>query len=65
MTAGTISKTFAAGMADEVADEVKEHHFIRADTHASKDDADACAILKGKRIVNEQGDKMFDKTREA
>jgi len=51
LTAGVISKPFDDG--------VKEHHFIRADLHASKDDAEACAVMKGKRIVDEQGDKMF------
>lgn len=53
LTAGVISKAFDDG--------VKEHHFIRADLHASKDDADACALMKGQRIVDEQGDEMFDK----
>ena len=52
LTAGVISKPFDDG--------VKEHHFIRADLHASKDDADACAVMKGKRIVDEQGDGMFE-----
>ena len=52
LTAGVISKPFEDG--------VKEHHFIRADLHASKDEADACAVMKGKRIVDEQGDRMFD-----
>ncbi len=52
LTAGVISKPFDHG--------VKEHHFIRADLHASKDDAEACAVLKGKRIVDEQGDRMFE-----
>ena len=52
LTAGVISKPFD--------DEVKEHHFIRADLHANKDDAEACAVMKGKRIVDEQGDKMFE-----
>lgn len=52
LTAGVISKPFDDG--------VKEHHFIRADLHASKDDANACAVMKGKRIVDEQGDGMFE-----
>lgn len=51
LTAGVISKPFDDG--------VKEHHFIRADVHASKDDAESCAVMKGKRIVDEQGDRMF------
>jgi hypothetical protein len=52
LTAGIISKPFDDG--------VKEHHFIRADLHANKQDAEACAVMKGKRIVDEQGDGMFE-----
>ncbi len=50
-TAGLIFKDFP--------DAVKEQAFIRADMHASKDDADACSILKAKRIIDEQGDGLF------
>ncbi len=50
-TAGLIFKDFP--------DAVKEQAFIRADMHASKDDADACSILKAKRIIDEQGDRLF------
>ena len=50
-TEGVIAKAFEDG--------VKEHHFIRADVHASKDDADACAITKGQRIIDEQGERIF------
>lgn len=52
LTVGVISKSFEEG--------VKEHHFIRADFYANKDDADACAVTKAKRIIDEQGDKIFD-----
>ena len=55
LTAGVISK--------EIGGEVKEHTFIRADTHSSKDDAAAMAVDKGKRIVEEQGERMFDPPR--
>ncbi len=51
LTAGVIAR--------QIEDEVKEHHFVRADTYGSKDDADACAIVKAKRIIDEQGDAMF------
>lgn len=51
LTAGVISKDFEDGP--------KEHKFIRADTHPSKDDAGAHAITKAKRIIDEQGDRMF------
>ena len=51
-TAGVIEKDFPDGM--------KEHRFIRAETHASADDAAAFAITKGKQIVDERGDRMFD-----
>ena len=51
LTAGVIRKT--------IDGQVKEHAFIRADTHSSKDDAAAMAIDKGRRIVDERGDAMF------
>ncbi|WP_457090878.1 HlyU family transcriptional regulator [Microvirga sp. P5_D2] len=50
-TAGVIEKDFEAGM--------KEHRFVRAETHASKDDAATFAIAKGKQIIDEQGDRVF------
>jgi hypothetical protein len=50
-TAGTIEKDTPEG--------VKEHRFIRADTHQSKEDAVAFVISKGKQIIDLQGDRMF------
>ena len=51
-TAGTIEKDFPEGM--------KEHRFVRAERHASKDEAATFAISKGKQIIDERGDKVFD-----
>ncbi len=51
LTAGLITKEFPDG--------VKEHHFIRAETHASQDDAGAFAVVKAKQIIKERGDKLF------
>ncbi len=51
LTAGLITKEFPDG--------VKEHYFIRAETHASQDDASAFAVVKAKQIINERGDKLF------
>ncbi len=50
-TAGVIEKDFDT--------ETKEHRFVRAETHPSKDDATAFAITKGKQIIDEQGDRIF------
>jgi hypothetical protein len=50
-TAGVISKSFPEG--------VKEHHFIRADTHQSRDNASQHALVKGRQIIDEQGDGLF------
>jgi len=50
-TAGVIEKAFGA--------ETKEHRFVRAETHASKDDAAAFSIAKAKQIIDEQGDRLF------
>jgi hypothetical protein len=38
---------------------VKEHRFVRADTHPNRDDAAEFAIRKAKQIVDEQGDRLF------
>ncbi len=46
-------------IAKELEGAVKEHHFIRADTHASREDADACAVTKAKRIIEESGERIF------
>ncbi len=51
-TAGTIAKDGAEG--------VKEHRFIRADTHPSRDDAVNFAISKAKQIIDLQGDRIFE-----
>lgn len=50
-TAGVITKEFPDGM--------KEHRFVRVDTHASKDDAVSFSITKAQQIIDEQGDRIF------
>jgi hypothetical protein len=52
ITAGIITKTFPDG--------VKEHDFVRADMFPGKDDAEAFSIAKGKRIIDELGDRLFE-----
>jgi hypothetical protein len=54
-TAGTIEKDFADG--------TKQYRFVRAETHPSSADAATFAIAKGKQIINEQGDRVFDLAR--
>lgn len=50
-TAGTIEKDFPEG--------TKEHRFVRAETHASRDDAVAFSVTKARQIIDEQGDRIF------
>jgi hypothetical protein len=50
-TAGIIEKDYPEGM--------KEHRFIRADTHHNRDDAIAFAISKAKQIIDLQGEAIF------
>ena len=50
-TAGAIEKDTAEGL--------KSHAFIRADTHASRDDAIAFTISKAKQLIDMQGDQIF------
>lgn len=51
-TAGVISKAFPEG--------VREHRFVRVDTHTGKDDAITFSITKAQQIIDEQGDRLFD-----
>ncbi|MDQ0472919.1 HlyU family transcriptional regulator [Labrys wisconsinensis] len=50
-TAGLIVK--------EIDGVVKEHKFIRADRHASQDEAVEFSFSKGRQIIDEQGDRLF------
>lgn len=52
-TAGAIEKDFPDGM--------KEHRFVRAEAHPSRDAAVAFTIAKGKQIIDEQCDRVFGK----
>lgn len=50
-TAGTIEKDGPEG--------VRQHRFVRADTHSNRDEAVAFAISKAKQIIDLQGDRIF------
>jgi hypothetical protein len=50
-TAGIIEKDGPEG--------VRQHRFIRADTHPSRDVAVEFTIMKAKQIVDLQGERMF------
>ena len=51
-TAGFIEKDFPDGR--------REHRFIRAEKHASADEAASFAITKAKQIIDGSGDAIFD-----
>ena len=51
-TAGTIEK--------EVAGMKREHRFVRADRHPSLEDAVEFSLIKGRQIVDQQGERMFE-----
>jgi hypothetical protein len=53
LTAGIISKEFPDGP--------RAHRFVRADTHSAADTAHDFAIIKGRQIIDEQGDRLFDR----
>ena len=49
-----------AGVVSKKIDGVrKEHKFIRADRFTSIDEAAEIALVKGKQIVDEQGERIF------
>ena len=50
--AGTIEK--------EIDGDLKSYKFVLADRMSSKDDLIAMALGKGRQIIDEQGDKIFN-----
>ena len=50
-TAGVIEKASDSG--------VREHRFVRAETHPSREDAAAFTIAKARQIIDEQGERVF------
>lgn len=44
----------------EIGGVAKEHKFVRADRFATLDDAADFAIMKGRQIVDLQGDRIFN-----
>ena len=51
-TCGVVSK--------EINGELKEHRFVRAERFPSLDGAAEHSITKGKQIVDQQGERVFD-----
>ena len=50
-----------AGIVEKLVNGVrKEHKFIRADRHASYDDAVEFSLAKARQIVDQVGERMFD-----
>ena len=50
-TAGTIEKDTDGGL--------REHRFVRAEKHPSRDDALEFSLMKAKQIIDQQGDRLF------
>src|SRR5439155_21617246 len=50
-TCGTVAKVIDGAR--------KEHKFIRADRFTSLDEAVDCSLSKGRQMVDEQGDRLF------
>jgi len=50
-TSGVIEK--------EVRGELKEHRFIRAETHPSREAAVEFSIAKARQLIDEQGERLF------
>jgi len=43
----------------EIAEETKEHRFIRAEMHPTREAAVVFSIAKAKQIIDEQGERLF------
>jgi hypothetical protein len=49
----------AGSVTKEVNGEMREHKFIRADLFPTKDQADEFAMHKGKQMIDQLGDRIF------
>lgn len=49
----------AGSITKEVNGQMQEHKFIRADLFANKDQAEEFAMLKGRQMVDQLGDRVF------
>ena len=58
MTAGSEFQ-LAGRIEKDVGGTVQRHDFVRADRFSSKDEAASLAIAKGRQIIDEQGDRLF------
>ena len=53
----------AGAIEKDIDGALRRVEFIRADKFPNADDAGAAALLKGQRIIDEQGDRVFESTR--
>jgi len=51
-TSGTIEKDFPSG--------TREHRFVRAESHPSREDAVEFSLIKARQIIDQQGDRIFE-----
>jgi len=43
----------------EVGGETKQHRFVRAETHSSREGAVDFSIAKARQLIDEQGERLF------
>jgi hypothetical protein len=46
-------------VAKEIGGEIKEHRFIRAEMHPTRDAAITFSIAKARQLIDEQGERLF------
>lgn len=61
MSAGS-EHQLAGAIEKEIGGELKTYKFVRADKFASREDATAMSLAKGRQLVDEQGDKLFSQS---
>lgn len=50
----------AGSIEKEVGGDVKRHDFVRADRFSSRDEATSFTLAKGRQIIDEQGEGLFN-----
>jgi hypothetical protein len=46
-------------VAKDIGGEIKEHRFIRAEMHPTREAAISFSIAKAKQLIDEQGERLF------
>ena len=44
----------------EISGELKQHRFVRAESHSSREEAVEFSLFKARQLIDDRGDRLFD-----